>query len=178
MGLKMKLSKTVMAGMMVLSVFSASFPVRAAESFGGADSGQNTVPVTVEFSEDDDRFSAKAMIPTSISIKGKSGTYHVMAYYEKSDIGKLNANLSITPSGTFTLTKDGGTGTATAKVTQTKTTFTPDDVRNGTDGTITVTNGSGTSEHREVKEATAEGKITVDGITYGTWTGNMVFTIS
>ena len=65
-----KLSRGVTVGLTVLSMLT--MPVTAyAEDFSGADLGNKQVPVTVEFNESDDTIAAKAMIPTTISIKGK-----------------------------------------------------------------------------------------------------------
>lgn len=172
-----KFNKIAMSTLTALSIFA--MPVLAsAEDFGGANKGTNTVPVTVEYTEEDEMFPAKAMIPTSINISGKTGTYHVMAYYETDKLSELNANLSITPASRFTLTKSGTQQTTEATVSQTKTTFTPNDVKNGKDSTITVTSSSSGTTHRSVKEAVAEGTISAPQITVGSWTGNMTFTIS
>lgn len=175
MKLLSKLSKGFVASVATLSLLAA--PAFAAESYGSANLGSNDVPVTVTFDEADDTIAAKAMIPTSINIKGKTGTYHVMAYCEADEVSKLNANLSITPADSFTLKKDGASTTVNAIVKQDKKTFTPSEVRNGTDKTYTVT-VNGASSAKAVKEASAEGTITANSLTYGTWKGSLTFTIS
>lgn len=176
MKLLSKLSKGIVASVATLALVAV--PALAAESYGSAELGSNDVPVTVVFDEADDTIAAKAMIPTSINIKGKTGSYRVMAYCETAEVDKLNANLSITPSGTFTLKKDGTTTSVTATVSQSKKTFTPSDVKNGSDKSYTVTSSNGTTSNRAVKEASTEGTITADGLSYGTWKGNLTFTIS
>ena len=99
-----------------------------------------------------------------------------MAYYEADKVSELNANLLITPSSSFTLSKSGS-ASVTATVTQDKTKFTPNDLKNGTDAQYSFSSSSG-SGYRAVKESKAEGTITANGLSYGTWSGNLTFTIS
>ena len=171
-----KLSKRLVAGMAVMAM-AMSMPAMA-ETFEGANDGSKSVPVTVTFDEADDTFAAKAMIPTKIDLTGKSGTYHVMAYYETAKINELNATLTISPSSSFTLTKGNSSTTTTANVVQNKTSFTKADINNGTNSTVTVTSSSGGTSNVSVKQVVAEGTITANGLSYGTWTGNLTFTIS
>lgn len=170
-----KFSKGIAVGMAALSMLAMPLSANAAsvQSYGGANIGANNVPVTVNYNGT----SARAMIPKSISFTTKTGEYDVKAYCETSKIDTLDSNVSIVPSSTFTLTKSGTSETITATVSQEKTTFTPGDIRNGSNSTVQITSG-GTTTDTPVKMAAANGTITANGVTAGTWTGTMVFTVS
>lgn len=120
--------------------------------------------------------TVKAIIPKSINIKGKTGTYKVMAYCKTEDASDLNTDIRISPSETFVLTD--GTRNVTATVLQPKTLFSVSDVKNGSDNTIGVMMCDGSMDEREIKEVSTEGTITADDLSYGTWTGNITFNIS
>ena len=118
----------------------------------------------------------RAIIPKSINIKGKTGTYKVMAYCKTEDVASLNADIHISPAETFVLTD--GARNVTATVSQPKTLFSASDVRNGSDSMIGVMMCDGSMDEHEIKEVSTEGTITADDISYGTWTGNITFNIS
>lgn len=120
--------------------------------------------------------TVRAIIPKSINIKGKSGTYKVMAYCKTEDASNLNTDIHISPAETFVLTD--GTRNVTATVLQPKTLFSVSDVKNGSDNTIGVMMCDGSMDEREIKEVSTEGTITADDLSYGTWTGNITFNIS
>lgn len=120
--------------------------------------------------------TVKAIIPKSINIKGKTGTYKVMAYCKTEDASDLNTNIYISPAETFVLTD--GVRNVTATVSQAKTLFSASDVKNGSDSMIGVMMCDGSMDEQEIKEVGAEGTITADDISYGTWTGNITFNIS
>lgn len=166
-----KMAAGVLAALSILAMpISASASV---QSYGGADKGANTVPVTVNYSGT----SARAMIPKSISSVDKNFEYTVYAYGITSELDDIDTNVTIVPSSSFTLTKGGGSSTVTAHVSQSKTTFTPSDIRNGTNGTIQISENGGAFVDTPVKKATAKGTISAD-VTSGTWTGTMTFTVS
>lgn len=142
-------------------------------SYGSAASGSNTVPVTVEYRGT----AAKAMIPKSLSFDSKVGSYTVFAYCEADQLDALDASVTIAPEPSFVLTKSGSSDTVTATVSQDKTVFTPSDIRGGSDSTVTISSG-GSSREVSVKRVDADGTVAADGITEGTWTGTMEFTVS
>ena len=120
--------------------------------------------------------AVKAIIPKSINIKGKTGTYKVMAYCKTEDVANINADIHISPTDTFVLTD--GAKNVTATVSQPKTLFSASDVRNGSDSMIGIMMCDGSMDEREIKEVSTDGTITADDLSYGTWTGNITFNIS
>lgn len=172
----LNLKKMMAASLAALSIMTVPLTANAASvtSFGGADAGANNVPVTVNYNGT----SARAMIPKSISFTTKTGDYQVLAYCETAKLDTLDSSVSIVPSSTFTLTKEGGSETLTASVEQTKTTFTANDVKNGQSDTFQISTNGSDFVDTPVKKASANGTITVNGIKAGTWKGTMVFTVS
>ena len=94
-----KMAAGVLAALSILAMpISASASV---QSYGGANKGANTVPVTVNYSGT----SARAMIPKSISSVDKNFEYTVYAYGITSELDDIDTNVTIVPSSSFTLTK-------------------------------------------------------------------------
>lgn len=171
-----KFMRATAIGMAALSFIAMPLSANAATAYelGSAKGGANNVPVTVNYSGT----AANAMIPKSISFTTKTGEYTVMAYCKTAEVDDLDTSISITPASSFTLTKEGGTETLNATVSQTKTTFTADDVKNGSSGTIQVSTNGGPYEDVAIKKATATGTITVNSVKAGTYKGTLVFTVS
>ena len=160
--------------LLALAVLAAPVLARAESvSYGGAGMGTNSVPVTVEYGGT----AAKAMIPKSLSFHAKTGSYTVFAYMESDGVDALDTSISITPSASFTLTKSGSGDTVTASVSQEKTVFTPQDRKNGEDSTVMRSQNGGAPASVPVKRCVADGTITAEGITNGTWTGTMTFNV-
>lgn len=120
--------------------------------------------------------TVKAIIPTTINIKGKTGVYNVMAYCKTENLSKLNTGICISPEKEFTLTD--GIRSVTATVFQPKTSFSISDVQNGGEGMISVMVCNGSTNEQEIKKVSTEGTIIANDISYGTWTGSMRFIIS
>lgn len=165
-----KLKTGIAAAVMTASMVLPALPVSASQiSYGSVDAGSHDVPVTVNYGGT----SARAMIPQSIMLTSKSGTYQVFAYAPVDEADSLDTNLSITPATSFTLTKEGSSSTVTAAVSQDKTVFTPADIKAGSSQTLNKSDGGTVN----VKQAAANGTITADGLTAGTWKGTLTFVI-
>ena len=158
----------------MLSLMAMPAVCHAAPSveLGGLASDISEMEVTVEY----DGCAPSAMIPKTIKANGtKVFNYKVMATYEADRVGELDMPLSITPDASFNLSN--GSRNITANVTQAKTSFSAQDVVNGSNMEVTVTDDNGTRKVN-FKAAEAEGTIDASGITQGTWTGTLHFTIS
>lgn len=115
-----------------------------------------------------------ALIPKTITMTHvKEADYTVAAYATTANVDNLDSGISITPASSFTLTRNSDGAEATATVTQTKTTFSASDVKNGVDATLNSTGGGTT----QVKKAEATGHIAAD-ISSGSYSGTLVFTIA
>lgn len=162
----MKKKLIAAATMAAMAALSAMPMMAATVSYGGAEDGENSVPVTVDYGGT----RPGALIPKAIEFSGKTGDYNVIAYAKTADVAKIDTPISITPQSSFTLTKEGTSTTTTANVSQAKKSFAAADLT--ADGTIQI-NGVDTA----VKQAVEKGTITANGITPGTWKGNLVFTV-
>lgn len=154
------------AAAMMLSPITAN---AATITYNSADVGDTSVPVVATY----EGTRPGALIPSAIEFEGNTGSYTVYAFAETGEVGSIDTVLNIVPQSSFTMTKQGSSETATASVSQDKTSFGQSDLAAGTTGTVTK-NGSPVS----VKQAAGNGTITVTGMTRGTWNGTLVFTIS
>lgn len=163
-------SAAAMAAMAALCAMP--MPMMAATLKPGTD-GDHDVPVTVSY----DGTRPSAMIPETIEFSGKTGSYKVRAYVLAEDYDKVDMPISIVPQDSFTLTKQGTSTTVTASVTQDLETFNKSDLT--VDGKVTMINqSSGEQTEKATKQKDGNGTITANGISKGTWTGTLTFTIS
>lgn len=161
------LAATLTAALLIAPV---AVHARVESSLGSGETGSNNCTVTIS---DYAGNRPAALIPKTINMTGvKEADYTVSAYAPTDAVDSLDSGISITPSATFNLSKSGG-GTATATVTQAKTTFSASDVKNGSVATLNSTDG-GTLQ---VKKVDATGHISAD-ISSGSYTGTLVFTIA
>lgn len=170
----MKFSKilpAIVAAAMVAVPASVYAATGVSTSLGSGTMGDNDCTVTIS---DYNGSRPSALIPKTITMTGvKEGDYKVIAYASTDEVDGLDSGISITPAASFTLQKTDGGATATATVTQSKTTFSASDVQNGTSGTLTMAD----STEMAVKQAETTGHISAD-ITSGSYSGTLVFTIA
>ena len=169
-GVAGRLAAGASAVMMLLAPMTAQ--AAGGIEYTGVNDGDNNVPVVATYNGT----RPGAMIPAKIEFEGKVGTYKVIAYEEADKIDAIDTPISITPEGSFTMTKEGASDTITATVAQDKTSFGKSEIAAGSDSTINVTSGDKT-ETVAVKQAFGNGTITADGITSGVWKGTLVFSI-
>lgn len=165
----------LVAGASAVAMLLAPMTAMAAENtikYGSGIDGANDVPVTATYNGT----RPGAMIPAKIDFEGKVGNYRVIAYEETAKIDAIDTPIAITPSGSFTMTKEGTSDTITATVSQDKTSFGKAEIAAGADGTVNMSDGT-TTTPVSVKRAFGNGTIIANGITTGVWKGTLVFTI-
>lgn len=165
----------LVAGASAVAMLLAPMTAMAEENrieYNGVADGSKGVPVVATYNGT----RPGAMIPAKIDFEGKVGNYRVIAYEETAKIDAIDTPITITPSGSFTMTKEGTSDTITATVSQDKTSFGKAEIAAGADGTANMSDGT-TTTPVSVKRAFGNGTITANGITTGVWKGTLVFTI-
>lgn len=161
---------TCMAVMAMTMMMTAHITADAATiSYEQKGEGQTGVPMTAVYKGS----RPGALIPSSIEFEGDTGHYVVYAYMEASEISAIDAVLNIVPESSFTMTKDGAWDTLTATVSQDRTSFGKSELEAGIDSTLNM-NGTEVA----VKQSAGNGTIIVEGMTIGTWRGNLIFHIT
>ena len=166
-----RMAACMAAAAMLVAPITANAATISYESKGD---GDTSVPVVATY----EGTRPGALIPSTIEFEGGTGRYTVYAFIESAKVSAVDTSLNIVPQSSFTMTKEGTSSTATATVTQDKTSFGRAELAAGQDKTLTMTNGDGVSTPVTVKQAPGNGTIAVNGMTKGTWKGNLVFTIS
>lgn len=171
-----KAKRTLCAGLMTAVMTAVPLSANAAE-LETVPSGESSVPVTFTYSCK----TPHVMIPKSIEISGKSGSFNILFYCLPDEAKDLNAGISVDTPSELVLTKENTDDTVTAAVHHPKfasalTLSTFAAYKKGTVIPMSVNGSEPTDVTVWAVEATDT--ITAADLTPGTWNGTLTFDIA